>query len=147
LFQRLCKQNKALKCLCSIPGIAEISAVKILAITVDGKRFPGSGKYLAYCGLVSYIRESGGRVYGKRRPRYSRVLKDVYKTAASTVINGNGPLRKYYDYQISKGASEHNARNALARYIARICYGILKEPARFSAKRYKERPRKKEEKQ
>lgn len=137
LFKNLCKENKTLKRLCSIPGIAEISAVKILAMIVDAKRFPKTKHYLAYCGLVSHIIESGGRVYGRRRPRYSRVLKEVYKTAASSVINGGSPLRKTYDHYIEKGISEHNARHALARYIARISYGIVKTETVFKAYRKK----------
>jgi hypothetical protein len=133
LFKKLCKENKILKRLFSIPGIGEISAVKILSMIVDVRRFPNVSKYLTYCGLVSHIMESGGKVYGRRRPRYSRVLKDVYKTAAVTVINGKSPLRKTYDHYIEKGMSEHNARHALARYIARISYGIVKTETVFRA--------------
>lgn len=135
LFTELCSKNKTLKCLCSVPGIAAISAVKILALTVDADRFPKRGKYLAYCGLVSYIRQSGGKVYGRKRPRFCRVLKTVYKTAALSVINGNGPLRKYYDSLLEQGMPQHNARHAIARYIARVCYGILKNPKKFVVKR------------
>jgi hypothetical protein len=137
LFKKLCKENKTLKHLCSIPGIAEISAVKILAMMVDAKRFCDVRHYLAYCGLVSHIIESGGKVYGRRRPRYCRVLKDVYKTAVATVINGNSPLRKTYEYYLNKGISEHNARHALARYIARISFGIVKTETEFNG--YNER--------
>jgi len=136
LFDKLCKENKTLKCLCTIPGIAAISAVKILAMMVEAKRFPNAKHYLAYCGLVSHIIESGGKVYGHRRPRYSRVLKEVYKTAANSVINGNGPLRKTNDLYLDNGMSEHNARHALARYIARISFGIVKTETIFKA--YKE---------
>jgi hypothetical protein len=133
LFKKLCKENKTLKCLCTIPGIAEISAVKILAMMVDAKRFPKTKHYLAYCGLVSHIIESGGKVYGYRRPRYSRVLKEVYKTAASSVMNGSGPLGKTYEHYLDKGMSEHNARHALARYIAGISFGIVKTETIFKA--------------
>jgi transposase len=70
LFKKLCKENKILKRLFSIPGIGEISAVKILSMIVDVRRFPNVSKYLTYCGLVSHIMESGGKVYGRRRPRY-----------------------------------------------------------------------------
>lgn len=135
LFAELCQKNRTLKALVSIPGIGDIGAVKILAYLLDPKRFGRAGKYLAYCGLVSYILESGGRVYGKRRPRFCRVLKDVYKTAAVSIINGSGPLRKYYDHLLKKGLSEHNARHQLARYVARISFGIVKKPKKFTLKK------------
>lgn len=135
LFAELTRKNKTIKALISIPGIGNIGAVKILAYMVDPKRFRQVGKYLAYCGLVSYKLESGGRVYGKRRPRFCRVLKEVYKTAAVVIINGNGPLRKYYDFLLGKGLSEHNARHQLARYVARISFGIVKQPKKFTMKK------------
>lgn len=139
VFDNLCSHHRTLKWLCSIPGIGQISAVKILAITVNAERFQSSARFLAYSGLVSHIKESGGNVYGRKRPRYSRTLKSVFKYAALSVINGTGPLRSYYEHLVQKGVSVHNARNALARYIARICYGIMKQPKRFSASKYKER--------
>lgn len=135
LFQELCQKNKTLKALISIPGIGNIGAVKILAYMVDPKRFGGVGKYLAYSGLVSHILESGGRVYGKRRPRFCRTLKNVYKTAANSIINGQGPLRKYYEHLLKKGMDEHNARHQLARYVARISFGIVKHPKKFTLKK------------
>jgi transposase len=134
-FEALCKKHSALKYLRTIPGIGDICAVKIATTVVDPKRFGDKGKYLAYCGLVSYQIESGGKIYGRRRPRYCRVLKEVYKTAASVVINGGGPLRRYYDALIARGLSEHNARHALARRIAVISFGILKHPKAFIPKK------------
>ena len=52
LFGSMCKKNSMLKNLCSIPGIAEISAVKIWATMIEPRRFKTANKYLAYCGLV-----------------------------------------------------------------------------------------------
>lgn len=137
LFTGMGKKHKLLKNLMTIPGIGPISAMKIAGTVVDIKRFPTIGKYLAYCGLVSHIMISGGRVYGRRRSRYSRVLREAYKTAAITVINGKNPLRSVYEYHLKKGRSEHTARHAVARYIARISFGIMK-----SGKPYKQKPEK-----
>lgn len=134
LFGSMCTKNKMLKNLCSIPGIAEISAVKIWATMIEPRRFKTANKYLAYCGLVNYKKESGGRVYGVRRPRFSRILKEVYKTAACVVINGQNSLRSYYDGLIEKGHSEHNARHAVARQIAKISYGVAKTGTKYQAK-------------
>jgi hypothetical protein len=125
-FKILCRHNKQLRNLRTIPGIGEIGAVKILATVIDAHRFPKSGNYLSYCGLVKLDKISGKRSYGKRKPRYNRRLKSVYKIAALAAISGKSPIRDYYDFLIDKGTSEHNARHAVARYIARISYGILK---------------------
>lgn len=139
LFEELCRKNKRLKYLKSIPGIGSILAVKIMAMVIDPKRFRKTGKYLAYCGLVKHIAESGGRIYGKRTPRFNRILKSVYKTAASSVINGKSPISEYYDYLINKGVAEYNARHAVARYIAKISLGILKGETRYQPYLWREK--------
>ena len=125
-FQRFCHRNTQLKLLLPISGIGTISAVTILATVVDARRFPRSGKYLSYCGLVKLEKISGGRRYGSRKPQYSRVLKAVYKTAAMAAIRGNNPIREYYDVLVARGMAEHHARHQIARYIATVTYGVLK---------------------
>ncbi len=136
-FEQSCRQHRQLKLLLAVPGIGTIGAVKILASVVDARRFPYSGKYLSYCGLVKHEKQSGGRNYGRRKSQYSRILKAVYKTAAIAAISGNNPIREYYDSLLADGVAEHNARHAVARYIARITYGILKTGTRYEPYRWR----------
>jgi transposase len=130
-FHELARHNKLVRLQREIDGIGTIGAVKIVACVVDARRFPSIGKYLSYCGLVKHEKLSGGRSYGRRKPRYSRVLKSVYKTAALAVLKGNNPIRTYYDVLLAQGVAEHNARHAVARYIARISYAMLKNGTRY----------------
>jgi transposase len=139
LFSRWCRQERSLKCLLDVPGIAEVSAVKILATVIDAKRFRHKGHYLSYCGLVKHYRLSGRKNYGQKDTRYSRLLKEVYKTAAMAAINGQNPIREYYDYLLQKGIAEHNARHAVARYIAVITYGMLKSGEKYQPYRWREK--------
>jgi len=126
------KRNRLVRNLIEVTGIGVIGAVKIVAIVVDARRFPRAGNYLSYCGLVKHEKLSGQRSYGRRRPRFNRTLKAVYKLAAMAVISSkNNPLRAYYDYLLANGVAEHNARHAVARYIARISYGMLKTGKRY----------------
>jgi transposase len=130
-FHELARHNKLVRWQREIDGIGTIGAVKIVASVVDARRFPSIGKYLSYCGLVKHEKLSGGRSYGRRKPRYSRVLKSVYKTATLAVLKGHNPIRTYYDVLLAQGVAEHNARHAVARYIARISYGMLKNGTRY----------------
>jgi transposase len=122
-----------------IDGIGTIGAVRIVATVVDARRFPYAGKYLSYCGLVTHEKFSGGRSYGRRKPRYSRVLKSVYKTAAMAALRRTNPIREYYDHLLSQGVAERNARHAVARYIARVSYGMLKSGTRYEPYRWRGR--------
>lgn len=108
-------------------------------MVVDARRFPHAGKYLSYCGLVKHEKFSGGRSYGRRKPRYSRVLKSVYKTAALAALRGVNPIRDYYDHLVSRGVAERNAQNAVARHIARISNGMLKSGTHYEPYRWRGR--------
>ena len=112
-------------------GIGPIGAVKIVATVVDARRFPSSRQELSYCGPVDHEKLSGGRSYGRRRPRHSRVLKAVYKTAAVTALKGSNPFREYYDQLRKLGVPDRHARQQVARYIAPVSFGMLKSGTRF----------------
>ena len=130
-FRALCRKNTFLKAQDKLPGIGIIGAVKILAYVVDARRFPTAGHYLSYCGLVKLVKLSGQCSYGQRSPRHNHALKAVYKTAAMAAIAGQNPIREYYEYLLHKGVAEHNARNAVARYIAKVSYGMLKHGTEY----------------
>lgn len=125
-FEDFCHHNKQLKLILPVSGIGTIGAVTILATVVEARRFPRTGKYLSYCGLVKLEKSSGGRSYGRRKPQYSRSLKAVYKIAALAAIRGHNPIREYYDELLRRGIAEHHARHQIARYIATVTYGVLK---------------------
>lgn len=137
-FRKLSHKDRRIRRQMAIPGIGLKGAVKIVATVLNARRFADKGHYLAYCGLVNHAKDSGGRSYGYRRPRFERTLKSVYKTAALAALKGDNELREYYDYQLVQGVSEHNARHAVARKIAAISYGILKNQSVYQPKHRKE---------
>ena len=137
-IDHIVKRHKHIKNLTNIPGIGLISAFKIFAIVIKAQRFRSRGKYLSYCGLVLHEKFSGGRSYGKRRPRYNRQLKSVYLMAARTATHGgNNPIREYYDRLIEKGLSSKQAHLQVARYIARISLGMMKTGQKYDAYRWR----------
>lgn len=138
-FEGWCQRDKRLRAQCGIPGIGMIGAVKIQAYVIDAHRFPKAGHYLSYCGLVNLEKTSGKRCYGYRKPRFNHTLKSVYKSAALAAMHGHNPMREYFEYLLSKkGVAEHHARHAVARYIAKVSYGMLKSGEQYQP--YKWRP-------
>lgn len=137
-FGESARRNSLVRFQQQLPGIGTIGAVKIVACVVDPRRFPYAGKYFSYCGLIKHEKLSGGRSYGRRKPRYSRMLKSVYKTAALAAINGKNSIREYYDQLLAQGVAEHNARHAVARYIARTSLGMLKTGTRYEPYRWRD---------
>ena len=136
---QIVKSQKNIKYLTNIPGIGIISAFKIFAIVIQPQRFIKRGRYLSYCGLVLNDKSSGGRSYGKRRPRFNRTLKAVYLFASRTATQeaGNNPLREYYDHLKEKGLSKKQAQLQIARYIARVSLGMMKNGQKYDAYRWR----------
>jgi transposase len=132
-FATLVKKYKEIRNQKSLPGIGNILAVKIVAIIVTPYRFPDIGHYKSYAGLIKLEKISGGRVYSKKNPRYSRALKSVYKTAISAAIGGNNPINDYYEYLMrEKNYPEHNARHQACRKLATLSLGVFKSGKRYT---------------
>lgn len=127
-YRQVRKETPMIMNIQSIPGIGPINAVKIAATIVDAKRFKHASAFWRYCGLQKHELISGGRSYGRRSPRCSRIMKTVFKTAALVCIKtDDGPLKKYYDYLIEeKKFPDYQARHALARRIAALTLGVMK---------------------
>jgi len=128
-FEKIYKKYQSVHLLMSLPGVAEINAVKIAATVVEAKRFPSSGHFLSYCGLIKLERMSGGKSYGRRYSRYSRLLKGVFQNAALASLNDKKQpaMREYYNHLLSeKKYLEGPAKNAVARRLATLSLGILK---------------------
>ena len=128
-FKRLRNKNEVIKSVTTIPGIDVKGAVKMVALVVDARRFKNKSAWLSYCGLIKHEKISGGKSYGRRNPRYSRIAKSVFKTAAiaCTRMDETSVFKRYYEELIkNKNYPEFNARHALARRIAIITLGVLK---------------------
>jgi len=131
-FERLSRKHPEIRYQKSIPGIGLINAVKIIARVVTPYRFSDKGHYLSYSGLVKHEKISGGRSYGKKNPRYCRMLKCVYKSGVIAAIGGNNPINDYYEYLITeKGYPEYTARNRACRRIATLSFGVFKSGEKY----------------
>ncbi len=139
-FFRLRKTYQEINRLSQIPGIGVISAVKVVSRVVSAQRFKTRNHFLSYCGLIKLDKISGGRSYGKKMPRYSRMMKSVFKTATLATIGGDNEFANKYQYLIeNKNYSSRMAQSAVARQIATIVYGVMKSNKKYKKlKKYKE---------
>lgn len=116
----------------SLPGIGPINSVKIVSRVVTPYRFTDKGHFLSYVGLIKLEKISGGKSYGQKNPRYCRQLKSVYKSGALAAIGNNNPINDYYDYLINeKGYPPHQARQATARRLAVLSWGVFKSQKKY----------------
>jgi hypothetical protein len=133
-FARLARKYPEIRHQKSIPGIGLINAVKIVSRIVTPYRFSDKGHFLSYAGLIKHEKISGGRSYGKKNPRYCKMMKSIYKTGVLAAIGGNNPINDYYEYLIrEKGYPEYNARHKSCRKLAILSFGVLKGGKKYSS--------------
>ncbi len=133
-FKECQKEYSMIKNISKIPGIGTISAVKIVSRVVDASRFETRNHFLSYCGLIKLEKISGGKSYGKKNPRFCRMMKGVFKTATLAVIDGNNEFNNYYKYCLKdKKYSDRKARSALCRRIATTTYGVMKSCEKYDS--------------
>lgn len=130
-FEEIGKSSKTIKNLMTINGIGIVWAMTIYTTIVDAKRFSDKYKFWSYCGLTYNLRESGGRNYGRKRPRHSRELKNVFHTAAKSALSGNNDINNYYEHLLQSGKDLQSAYNAVVRYIAKSAYAIMRNKERY----------------
>lgn len=138
LFGKIEKENETVRNLVKVSGIAAKLAVTILAVVIDANRFESKYKYYSYCGLVKHSKYSGGKNYGERIGRHSRILRRCYKIAAIAAIGGNNDIREYYEYLLQNNYSFEDARNEIARYIAKVSYAIMKHKTKYRPYQWRE---------
>jgi len=137
-FRRLARKYPKIRHQKTLPGIGNINAVKIVSRIVTPYRFASNGHYLSYAGLIKLEKISGGRSYGKKKPRYCRQLKNIYKSGVLAAIGGNNPINDYYEYLIrEKNYPVHNVRNKACRRLAILSLGVFRSGKKYQPYRRK----------
>jgi len=134
-IKRYSKTFKEIKLLKTLPGISDIHAAKIVAQVINPQRFRTKYKYYSYCGLVRHQQTSGGKSYGDKKIWGNRVLKCVYKMAAVSALRSNNGLKRYYEYLLTKGKGERNAKSGVCRKLAEISLAMLKKGEKYCEKK------------
>lgn len=127
----------------SCPGVGEVRAAQLVSVVVTPDRFRTRQQFWSYCGLGIVMRSSSDWVQGAqgkwvRAPvqqtrglnrMHNSLLKQVFKGAATTVIqqHHNDPLYADYQRMLAGGTKPNLAKVTLARKIAAITMAIWKK--------------------
>jgi len=135
------------------PGLGPIRVAQMLPIVVTPHRFRTKRQFWAYCGFGIVMRSSSdwvkdqghwvrARVAQTRGLNFNhnRMLKAIFKGAATTVIAhaGPNPLRAGYDRQLENGTKPNLAKLTVARSIAAIVLAMWKTEEAYDPERIHE---------
>jgi transposase len=130
----------------TVPYLGPVRVALLLATLQTPWRFRTKRHLWAYAGLAVVTRTSaeyehdGQRAVRRRRRfvqtrglnrNHNRVLKDVFKGAATAAAARSGALREWYDALLSRGMREELARVTLARKLAAITLRLWKRGGRY----------------
>jgi transposase len=126
------EQHETLKSPCALmialPGIAELSAARLLAEIVDIKRFKTVKQLVAHAGLAPEEHSSGTSVRGKTsigKSGRSKLRKALYMCAV--VASTHDPaIRAFAQRMRQRGKLAKVVLTAVMRKLLHMVYGILK---------------------
>jgi transposase len=135
------RRDPAWELLQTIPFFGPVRVALLLATMQTPWRFRTKRNLWAYAGLAVVTRTSAefalvaGRPVRRRRapltrglnPNHNRVLKDVFKGAATAATGRPGPLQDWYQGVLARGVREGLARVTLARKLAAITLRLWKK--------------------
>jgi len=120
------------KRLCSIPGIAETTAAKLLS-ELAGKEFHSARQLAAYAGLTPSQFLAGGSCYGKTH--LSKIgnafLRKALYLPAAVARRWCKPLKPWVTLLERRKLSDLAIRGAIMRKLLHIAFGVLKHQTTF----------------
>lgn len=137
----------------TVPGFGPVRASLLLAEVITPHRFRTSRQYWSYCGLGIVMRSSSdwvqkangewvrspiARVRGLNR-NHSRVAKNLFKAAATTVISQmrTDPLHQDYHRLLESGTKPNLAKLTIARKIAALNLAMWKREEQYNPEKYR----------
>lgn len=139
------RRDPAYPLLRTIPYLGPVRVAQLLATLQTPWRFRTKRNLWAYAGLAVVTRSSadyefvGGRPVRRRRApltrglnaNHNRIVKDIFKSAATAATGRPGPLRDFYAERIAAGMRPELARVTLARKLAALTLRLWKKGERF----------------
>ena len=139
------RRDPAWPVLLSIPFLGPVRVALLLATMRTPWRFRTKRNLWAYSGLAvvtasssDYMLVDGRPVRRRRAPmtrglnrNHNRVVKDVFKGAATAATARPGPLKDLYQGMIARGMREELARVTLTRKLASLTLRLWKTGERY----------------
>jgi transposase len=123
-----------IKLLTSIPGIGELTALRMASALEGGSRFTSARQFAAYLGLTPRQNQSGN-IKGKTslsKMGPSALRKALYMPSV-VACRCNPDVRALYERLLKAGKTKMSALGAAMRKMAHLAFGVLKNRQTYRA--------------
>lgn len=119
--------NNSYKLVTSVIGVGMLTAIKCIVETDNFTRFTNGRKFSCHCGLAPFKYLSGSSIKGKTRTSSlsNKSLKAILFRAASSAIQHDPQLKKYYNRKIAQGKHKLSVLNAVANKIVLRIFAVI----------------------
>jgi transposase len=121
--------------LTSIPGIGELTALRMTSALEGGSRFSSARQFAAYLGLTPRQNRSGTSIKGKTslsKMGPSALRKALYMPSV-TACRCNPDVHVLYERLLKAGKTKMSALGAAMRKMAHLAFGVLKNRQTYRA--------------
>lgn len=123
------EQSSEAQLLMTIPGIATIRAIDLVAEIGEISRFPSASKLCSYAGLVPSVHQSGSTLhFGRLIQQSSKTLKYTLVETSWNLVRTkeSNPLKEFYK-KLSTKKGKQKAICAVARKLCCIVHTMLRK--------------------
>lgn len=126
-MDELGREDKAIRHLKSIPGVATRLSSRFIGEIGDISRFPSERQLAIYCGIACVDYNSGKVNKTKAVYKANKIAKQALITMAGCSIRLNPQCRDYYLKKRKEGKGHNHALRCLSRQMIKVIYRMLTE--------------------
>lgn len=133
-IQQLIEEDETLhrqhQLLCSIDGIGNKTAVKMIVETNGFKDFDNGRQFCCHAGVAPFRYESGSSIHSKSKVsnRADKSIKSLLHMAALSVATRKktGELHEYYQRKVAEGKNKMSVLNAIRAKLVLRMFAVIK---------------------
>ena len=128
------KDDENVRLLAEIPGIGKQTAVQIMSMIIDIRRFPDPEKLCAYFGLVPRVRDSGGKEHhGKMTKNGDKMMRMIMeRVTLSHMRSCDSSITAYFNRKRGE-MGQKKALITASRKMLTVIHAVLTSKKRFAA--------------
>ena len=112
--------------LLQIPGVAALTAAKLIGEIAGIQRFSSDAKLAVHAGVAPLQASSGNRQRHRLSRRGNRQLNAAFHRIAVTQMRCHDPARHYVERKMSEGKTKSEAIRCLKRQLVRVVFNTMK---------------------
>lgn len=123
-IEQLVSDNHTL--LLEVPGVAALTAAKLVGEIAGIERFANDGKLAVHAGVAPLQASSGNHQRHRLNRHGNRQLNAAFHRIAVTQMRCHGPARDYVERKMGEGKSKREAIRCLKRQLVRVVFNTLR---------------------